>query len=127
LRRDHLKDLAKVICQKGPVKIADASGRRVRIVFDNQFIADTTRACFVWEKPYYPYFYVPLKDVDPAILHENDIETVKDVNQVLALIRTYPRSKSVTSDRRMMHFLEIQSSVSEELKGMVRFEFKEMG
>jgi uncharacterized protein (DUF427 family) len=31
-------------------------------------VFDTTRALYVWEKPYYPQYYIPVEDVDPDLL-----------------------------------------------------------
>jgi uncharacterized protein (DUF427 family) len=42
--------------------------RRVRAVLGGQTVLDTTRALYVWEAPYYPQFYIPLADVVPGVL-----------------------------------------------------------
>jgi uncharacterized protein (DUF427 family) len=42
--------------------------RRVRGVLGGQVVLDTTRALYVWEAPYYPQFYIPLADVAPGVL-----------------------------------------------------------
>ena len=37
--------------------------RRLRATLGNELVFDTTRALYVWEKPYYPQYNVPLEDV----------------------------------------------------------------
>jgi uncharacterized protein (DUF427 family) len=37
--------------------------RRIRAFIAGQAIADTTRALYVWERPQYPQYYIPLGDV----------------------------------------------------------------
>jgi uncharacterized protein (DUF427 family) len=42
--------------------------RRVRGVVARRTVFDTTRALYVWERPYFPQYYIPLADVDRALL-----------------------------------------------------------
>jgi len=42
--------------------------RRVRAWLAGETVADTTRALYVWEWPYYPQYYIPLADVRPGVL-----------------------------------------------------------
>jgi uncharacterized protein (DUF427 family) len=42
--------------------------RRIRAVRGGATVLDTTGACYVWEIPYYPAYYVPAEDVDPAVV-----------------------------------------------------------
>jgi uncharacterized protein (DUF427 family) len=46
--------------------------RRVRATLAGHVVLDTTRALYVWEWPNYPQFYVPLDDVDPSVLVDED-------------------------------------------------------
>jgi uncharacterized protein (DUF427 family) len=46
--------------------------RRVRAVVGGQVVLDTTRALYVWEHPYYPQFYIPVADVAPGALVDED-------------------------------------------------------
>jgi uncharacterized protein (DUF427 family) len=46
--------------------------RRVRAMLGGEVVFDTTRARYVWEWPNYPWYYVPLADVDPAVLVDED-------------------------------------------------------
>jgi uncharacterized protein (DUF427 family) len=58
---DHPKMIA-------PVNLIEPVPRRVRAVLANQVVVDTTFALYVWEWPYYPQFYLPLADVTPGVL-----------------------------------------------------------
>lgn len=42
--------------------------RRIRAVRDGATVLDTSGACYVWEIPYYPAYYLPQDDVDPEIV-----------------------------------------------------------
>ena len=42
--------------------------RRVRATLAGRTVVDTTRARYVWEWANYPQYYIPLADVDPAVL-----------------------------------------------------------
>jgi uncharacterized protein (DUF427 family) len=42
--------------------------RRIRATRGGETVLDTLGAFYVWEVPYYPAYYVPVGDVDPAIL-----------------------------------------------------------
>jgi uncharacterized protein (DUF427 family) len=48
--------------------------RRVRGIAGNRVVFDTTAAHYVWEWPFYPQYYVPLADVDTALLVDEDHE-----------------------------------------------------
>jgi len=51
-----------------PTNHVEPAPRRVRGVFAGATVFDTTRASYVWEWPNYPQYYIPLADVDPAVL-----------------------------------------------------------
>jgi uncharacterized protein (DUF427 family) len=42
--------------------------RRVRAVLGGRVVLDTVHALYVWEWPFYPQYYIPLSDVDPDVL-----------------------------------------------------------
>ncbi|OLT16509.1 hypothetical protein BJF78_13870 [Pseudonocardia sp. CNS-139] len=48
--------------------------RRIRAVLGGQVVLDTTRALYVWEWPPYPQYYVPLADVVPGVLVDEERE-----------------------------------------------------
>jgi uncharacterized protein (DUF427 family) len=49
--------------------------RRIRAVRDGDTVLDTLSAFYVWEVPYYPAYYVPVEDVDSAIVALESTET----------------------------------------------------
>jgi len=44
--------------------------RRVRAFLGATQVLDSTRALYVWEWPNYPQYYIPLQDVNPAVLRD---------------------------------------------------------
>jgi uncharacterized protein (DUF427 family) len=42
--------------------------RRIRAMLNGRVVIDTISACYLWEWPHYPQYYIPLTDVDPAAL-----------------------------------------------------------
>ena len=55
-----------------PVNHVEPVPRRVRAVLGAATVLDTTRALYVWEWPNYPQYYIPLADVDPSVLVDED-------------------------------------------------------
>ncbi|KAG6332993.1 hypothetical protein ID866_6098 [Astraeus odoratus] len=45
--------------------------RRVRVLFNGEFIVDTTKAKLVWEKPSYPTYYFEKQDIATSFLQES--------------------------------------------------------
>ncbi len=60
-----MPDYPRMIAPAGHVEPAP---RRVRAVLAGRTVLDTTRALYVWEWPNYPQYYIPVADVDPALL-----------------------------------------------------------
>jgi uncharacterized protein (DUF427 family) len=46
--------------------------RRVRAVLAGRTVFDTTNASYVWEWPFYPQYYIPVADIDPEVLVDED-------------------------------------------------------
>jgi uncharacterized protein (DUF427 family) len=46
----------------------EPSPKRLRVMLDGRYVADSYRALLVWEKPYYPTYFFPRDDVDAAVL-----------------------------------------------------------
>jgi len=42
--------------------------RRIRATLGRQVVLDTTSALYVWEWPHYPQYYIPIADVSPGVL-----------------------------------------------------------
>lgn len=52
---------------RGRVRVEEGA-KRVRVLFAGRHIADTTHPTLVWERPYYPTYYLPLDAVDRDVL-----------------------------------------------------------
>ncbi len=48
--------------------------RRIRAQKDGRWVVDTRAAVYVWEFPPYPQYYLPVADVDPALLADPEIK-----------------------------------------------------
>ena len=46
----------------------EPSPKRVRVMLDGRYVADSYTPLLVWEKPYYPTYFFPRSDVDEAII-----------------------------------------------------------
>ena len=46
--------------------------RRIRAMLGGAVVLDTTRALYVWETPSYPQYYIPISDVDPEALVDEE-------------------------------------------------------
>ncbi|WP_197382112.1 DUF427 domain-containing protein [Mycolicibacterium mengxianglii] len=62
-------DYPKSAAERGRVEPAP---RRVRGFCGDDLVFDTTSARYVWEVPYYPQYYIPLSDVRPGVLHDEN-------------------------------------------------------
>ena len=57
-----------------PVDHMEPVPRRVRAMLGGRIVLDTTRAVYLWEWPPYPQYYIPVKDIDPDMLVDEDHE-----------------------------------------------------
>ena len=55
-----------------PVNHIEPVPRRVRAFLGATAVFDTTRATYVGESPNYPQYYIPLADVDPSVLVDEE-------------------------------------------------------
>jgi uncharacterized protein (DUF427 family) len=60
-----VNDYPKMITPAGHVAPVP---RRIRAVLGGQAVLDTTQALYVWESPNYPQYYIPVTDVSPDVL-----------------------------------------------------------
>jgi uncharacterized protein (DUF427 family) len=51
-----------------PVDHIEPVPRRIRAILAGEVVLDTTKALYVWEWPNYPQYYVPIADVNRALL-----------------------------------------------------------
>ncbi|HVB94387.1 MAG TPA: DUF427 domain-containing protein [Acidimicrobiales bacterium] len=57
-----------------PVNHVEPVPRRIRAVLGDRFVLDTTGALYVWEWPHYPQYYIPMTDIDPSVLVDEEHE-----------------------------------------------------
>lgn len=82
-----LRHLARTLASRGPLKTLPAD-KRVRLLFNGAFIADTSDALYVWEHEYYPQYYLPMKSFvkppgfDVTLTHGEAIKD--DANRIIA-------------------------------------------
>jgi uncharacterized protein (DUF427 family) len=55
-----------------PVNHIEAVPRRVRAVLAGRVVVDTTAAVYMWEWANYPQFYIPVADIDPSVLIDEE-------------------------------------------------------
>src|ERR1022692_2382433 len=64
-RGDSVHDYPKMIT---PADHVEPVPRRIRAMLGGEVVLDTTGALYVWEWPNYPQYYIPVTDVKPAVL-----------------------------------------------------------
>jgi uncharacterized protein (DUF427 family) len=88
---------------RGRVRV-EPCDKRLRAYLDGQLVLDTIHALYVWEVPYYPYYYVPAADIRAELVatgttthspsrgeaQHHDVEMGSSVARDAAL--TYPDS-----------------------------------
>ena len=57
-----------------PVNHVEPVPRRIRATLGGSVVIDSRSALYVWEWPHYPQYYIPLADVDPEILIDEEHE-----------------------------------------------------
>ena len=55
-----------------PTNHVEPVPRRIRAELGGRVVLDTNAALYLWEWPYYPQYQIPVADVDPAVLVEED-------------------------------------------------------
>ncbi|MDX1887354.1 DUF427 domain-containing protein [Mycolicibacterium sp. 120270] len=63
------RDYPQSAVERGRIEPAP---RRVRGFLGHELVFDTTAARYVWELPYYPQYYIPLADVRPEFLRDEN-------------------------------------------------------
>ncbi|KAF2966356.1 hypothetical protein GQX73_g7242 [Xylaria multiplex] len=67
-RTTNLDELATALLANGPVRTLPAAPKRVRVRLGGTYVADTTRATYVWEHAFYPAYYLPLDAFAAGVL-----------------------------------------------------------
>lgn len=121
-----LSDLAIHLLKQGPNKIL-RTPRRVRIVFNQAVIVDTTSAVLVWEHDYYPHFYVPASEIKNATLRDSQpVKGEADATARVAVAELTVAERAGIPAKTTNRVLRFDSSWGD-LAGLVRVEFAAAG
>ena len=108
-----MRDYPVMIAQVNQVEPAP---RRVRGLLAGDTLFDTIHALYVWEKTYYPYYYIPLADVGPQLVSEG---TTRRTSRGLIEIHALR-----VGDLHRPHAARVvRESSLNQLSGTVRFEW----
>jgi uncharacterized protein (DUF427 family) len=66
-----MTDMSTTTAKRGSVRVETGS-KRVRAYLGGEVVADTTSPLLVWERPYYPTYYIPLADVRAELIPADD-------------------------------------------------------
>lgn len=97
----------------------ERSPKRVRIYLSGELVADTREALLVWEKPYYPTYYVPASDVRAELVPAGT-DTVAGLGDAEVL------SVKVATATAPAGALRFPAAAAAELRDAVRFDWGAM-
>ncbi|KAH9945365.1 uncharacterized protein BXZ73DRAFT_38877 [Epithele typhae] len=90
----------------------EPSPRRVRVLFGGEYIVDTQEALLVWLKPYYPYYFFKVKDVQEKYLVDAFQSQKHHLYDIVVGNRRAEAAATIYHD--------------DELDGLIQLEFSEM-
>jgi uncharacterized protein (DUF427 family) len=105
---------------RGRVRV-EQGAKRVRVVFNGQVIADTTKPAYVWEGPHYPTYYLPLADVREGVLEPTG-RTKPSPSRGDGQLYTVRVGDREAVDAAVRH----EDSPIDELRDLVRFDWDAM-
>lgn len=124
LAKPDLLQLGKTLLAKGPVKTLETP-RRIRILFNHVYVADSTTALYVWEHAFYPYYYLPASAFIKGTLDHSssDSNGSNDGTSAAAAVHVAKLTVGDKSTSRVLVFGKNVPQGRESLAGMVRVEF----
>ncbi|GAB7337699.1 hypothetical protein MBLNU457_g2984t2 [Dothideomycetes sp. NU457] len=117
--KPNLKDLALRLVAEGPHKVLPTP-KRVRILHKGAYIADSTKARYVWEHPYYPQYYLPKSAFDQSKVSKGDAIKSEDGVHIATLWKVAVGDH--TTDR-VICFEDNLNGKAKDLSGLVKAEF----
>ena len=99
-----------------PTGHVEPAPRRVRGVFAGRTVFDTGNARYVWERPHYPQYYIPLADVAGKLLRDEQAERRVSVG-------TGARHGLRVGDREQPGSVTVFGTEAGRLAGLVRFDW----
>jgi uncharacterized protein (DUF427 family) len=116
----HLTPLESRMTQS-PAAIRVETGRkRVRAYLDGQLVADTRSPLLVWERPYYPVYYLPAGDVRAELIGSGRTEPVVGLGEAELLT---VKVATATAERAARRY---PGSPVPQLRDAVRFDWDAM-
>ncbi|KAF2149784.1 DUF427-domain-containing protein [Myriangium duriaei CBS 260.36] len=113
-----LPKLARELATKGPYKTLPTP-RRIRLLLNGQYVADSIATRFVWEHKYYPQYYLPTKAFNESfVTHGEEIKAESGDGAAVARLWTLDVDGKSTG--------EVLEMLAGELKGFVKVEFSVM-
>jgi uncharacterized protein (DUF427 family) len=105
---------------RGSVRV-EQGPKRVRVYLGGELVADTRTPYLVWEKPYYPTYYLPASDVRATLIPSGETahSPSRGDGEVL-----HVKAAAATAERAALRY---PSSPLEQLRDLVRFEWDAMG
>lgn len=130
-----LKKLVRKLAKDGPIRIMQTP-KRIRLLFNGAFVADTNSAIYVWEHDFYPQLYLPMecfvkpKGFDVGLSHGEAI-TDKNGHIVGGILELAVRREEGNEDYRitdeMVLFAADLEGEAEGLRDYVKVVFSAVG
>jgi uncharacterized protein (DUF427 family) len=104
---------------RGSVRV-EPGQKRVRVYLNSELVADTRRSFLVWEKPFYPTYYLPESDVRASLIPTSETKPSprRGDGEVL-----HVKVATATAERAALRYPD---SPLEQLRGLVRFDWDAM-
>lgn len=124
---NSLVELADRLLKNGAHKVLPTP-RRVRVVFNQTTIVDTTRAVWVWEHEWYPQFYIPSSEIKDSTLSDSQSIESEGTAKTAAIVKLTVPAKVGVPEKTTDRVLRFDNDPSlGDLAGLVRLEFGAMG
>jgi uncharacterized protein (DUF427 family) len=104
---------------RGSVKV-EPGLKRVRAYLNGELVADTRKPFLVWEKPYYPTYYLPASDVRATLIPAGETEHSPSRGNGEVL---HVKVATATAERAALRYPD---SPFEELRDLVRLDWDAM-
>jgi uncharacterized protein (DUF427 family) len=104
---------------RGSVKV-EPGLKRVRAYLNGELVADTRKPFLVWEKPYYPTYYLPASDVRATLIPAGETEHSPSRGNGEVL---HVKVATATAERAALRYPD---SPFEELRDLVRLDWGAM-
>jgi uncharacterized protein (DUF427 family) len=104
---------------RGSVRV-EQGPKRVRAYLNGELVADTRTPFLVWERPYYPTYYLPVSDVRAALIPADETEPSPNRGDGEVL---HVKVATATAERAALRYPD---SPLEQLRDLVRIDWNAM-